>query len=121
MAKILLVEDEAFLRKIVRDILIQESHQVMTANNGQEALEIQPSSQFDLVITDLIMPEKEGIEMIVELKRMAPALKIIAMSGGGRNNPTDYLALAKGLGASQTLAKPFTREELLGVVNYTLS
>ena len=70
----------------------------------------------DLVITDLIMPEKEGVETISELRRRYPEIKIIAMSGGGMGGATDYLRLAKALGAGQTLAKPFTREVLLKMV-----
>jgi YesN/AraC family two-component response regulator len=74
-----------------------------------------------IVITDIIMPDKEGIEMITELKRDYPRIKIIAMSGGGRSGPQNYLEMAKHLGASRTLAKPFKHSDLIGAVQELLN
>ena len=74
----------------------------------------------DLVITDMVMPEKEGLEVIKEIRSLFPSLKIIAISGGGRVNPTDYLRMAKFLGATKALAKPISSEALLGAIIETL-
>mgnify|MGYP001486876547 FL=1 len=116
MARILVVDDEEGIRTLIRNMLVREGHQVTTACDGVEALRVVDSQAVDLVITDLIMPEMEGVEMISELRRRFPAIKIIAMSGGGMGGAVDYLRLAKALGAGQTLAKPFTREVLLKMV-----
>ena len=86
------------------------------AAGGAEALKLSCKGPFDLVITDLIMPEKEGLETIMALRRQSPTTKIIAMSGGGRNSGKDYLAIARLLGAQRTLAKPFSNAELLAAV-----
>ncbi|MDR3689276.1 MAG: response regulator [Fimbriimonas sp.] len=117
MARILLVDDEVEFRTLLRSLLVAEGHEVECASNGVEALETLHCSIFDLVITDLIMPEKEGIEMMMELRKESPKLKIIAMTGGGFGSANDYLSFAKALGAVKTLAKPFTRDEILAAVS----
>lgn len=116
MARILVVEDEDAFRGMLAEILSREKHEVTTAANGSEAIKLARASVFDLVITDLIMPEKEGIETILELRHISPSTKIIAMSGGGRGSAKDYLLAASQLGASRTLAKPFSRQELLDAI-----
>lgn len=116
MAKILIVDDNSSLLEITREFLLRSGHVAITAANGKQAVDLFTAQSFDLVITDLIMPEKEGIETIIELRRAHPTLKIIAMSGGGRRGADDYLALAQMLGASRTLLKPFSAEELLEAV-----
>ena len=120
MTKILLVDDNTTLLKHQGEFLRRSGHEVITATNGKEALGLMEKDQFDLVITDLIMPEIEGIQMIREIRRNHPNLKIIAMSGGGRGDAKDYLTLARALGASQVLAKPFSGEDLLKAINSTL-
>lgn len=112
MSRILLVDDDESFRKMLRITLGKMGHQVVEAPNGKEALKLFQDSPPDLVMTDLIMPEKEGLETIRELRRSNPMVKIIAMSGGGRVNPGDFLKVAKILGANTVLAKPFTNEEL---------
>ena len=92
-----------------------------TAANDNEALRLVQDNVFDLVITDLIMPEKEGIETIVKMRKKIPTLKIIAMSGGGLIAPEDYLVIARKLGVAQTLAKPFSGKELLAAVASVLA
>ncbi|MCH8237326.1 MAG: response regulator [Proteobacteria bacterium] len=82
---------------------------------------VETTDPFDLVITDIIMPEKEGVETIVELKQLHPSLKIIAISGGGRTRNMDFLKLAKQFGADSILAKPFSEDELMEHVNACLS
>ena len=122
MANILLVDDDAPLVKVQSELLRRAGHTVSVAGNGKEAMDLVADNDFDLVITDLIMPEKEGIETILELRRKAPKIKIVAMSGGGAWADTrDSLAMARQLGASLTLAKPFSGEELIAAVAQALS
>ena len=121
MGKILLVDDDDNLREIIGRFLRQADHVVTMAANGNEALRLVGDGVFDLVITDLVMPGKEGIETIMELRRKLPALKIIAMSGGGHFAPECYLAIARNLGVARTLAKPFSGEDLLAAVACVLS
>ena len=121
MAKILVVDDNNELREMTSRVLRNAGHIVTGATNGNEATRLVQDNTFDLVITDLVMPEKDGIETIMELHRKIPALKIIAMSGGGLIAPENYLVFAQQLGAAQTLAKPFPRDELLAAVDRVLS
>jgi DNA-binding response OmpR family regulator len=121
MAKILLVDDNDDFREQSSQLLRLAGYMVTTAGNGNEALRLVQDDVFDLVITDLIMPEKEGIETIVKMRKQIPTLKIIAISGGGLIAPENYLVLARKLGAAQTLAKPFSGEELLGAVASVLA
>lgn len=120
MARILVVDDEVGIRTLVRNMLVRDGHEVTTARDGVEALQVVDREAIDLVITDLIMPEKEGVETITELRRRFPAIKIIAMSGGGMGGAADYLRMARALGAGQTLSKPFTRDALLNLVGAAL-
>jgi CheY-like chemotaxis protein len=120
MANILLVDDEEQLRELLTFLLEDAGHSVQEAVDGNEALESYRNQRADVVVTDIVMPNKEGTETILELRRNYPDIKIIAMSGGGRNNPQDYLKLAKTFGANMTLAKPFTNEEFLAAINTVL-
>jgi len=97
-------------------MLETEGHEVMEASSGKPGLEIQREKAADLVITDIIMPGQEGIETIVQLRREFPETKILAISGGGKIGPEEYLLLATELGAQKALSKPFRREELLDAV-----
>jgi DNA-binding response OmpR family regulator len=120
MARILLIEDDDALRVVIAQALAHAGHEVLQASDGRQGLDIFHAAQFDLVLTDLVMPGKEGVETIIELRRENPSLKIIAMSGGmPRSN--FYLDLASHLGAQRTLAKPFTPTELLGVIDDLLA
>lgn len=122
MTNILLVEDEDQLRSMLRIVLENSGYRVQEAANGKIALDAFTLSPADLVITDLIMPDKEGIELIREVRRSSPAVKIIAMSGGGRINPRDdYLKLAKKFGADYVIAKPFSNREMLDRVKMVLA
>ena len=112
MPRILLVDDDADLREMLRVILISLGHEVIEAGNGREALHLCRTETPDLMLTDLIMPEKEGLETIMELRRLQPDVKIIAMSGGGRSSTQDYLKMAKQMGAAHTLSKPFSTAEM---------
>lgn len=116
MATILIIDDEEQIRKLMEKMLSWEGYDTLLAANGEEGLKLYNEKGADLIITDLIMPDKEGIETIMELKKIDPSVKIIAMSGGGKNDPETYLPLAKGLGALATLKKPFALDELLNIV-----
>jgi CheY-like chemotaxis protein len=120
MSRILLIDDDDAVRTMLRLTLAEFGHDVIEARNGVEGLTLFSAAGVDLVITDIIMPGKEGVEVIVELLRLHPGLKIMAISGGGRVGPTDYLRIARYLGAAKVLAKPFSNEELLVALNELL-
>jgi DNA-binding NtrC family response regulator len=123
MPKILLADDEEVLRSLLTIMLETDGHEVKAVVNGMEVLKavVKEDVPFDLLITDLIMPEREGIETIMELRKKHPSLKIIAMSGGGRSGADGYLKLALKLGAAAILEKPFDRQELLDTVRKVLA
>ena len=120
MARILVIDDEAMIRNLLTRILEREGYDVVTASNGEDGIKIHRENPADLIITDLIMPDKEGIETIMELRRDFQDVKIIAMSGGGKIDPETYLHIAKTIGALKTLAKPFDRKELLTTIRELL-
>lgn len=119
--RILLIEDDESLRALLRQVLAIEHYEVVPAADGREAMALAASQPFDLVITDLIMPHKEGIETIMELRRRHPGTRIIAMSGGGVGSGQDYLTMAGKLGASRLLAKPFGLDVFSAAVREVLS
>lgn len=120
MAVILLVEDDDYFRRVVHLVLQRAGYEVHEACNGEEALRRFAQLRVDLVVTDLVMPEKEGIETITELRKRNPAVPIIAMSGGGTIGANLYLQIASRLGAKRVLAKPFQNAELLEAVQSVL-
>lgn len=120
MAHILVIDDDEQVLNVVKEMLLIDDHSVETASNGELAFTLFKEQEFDLVITDLIMPEKEGLETIVDMRALRKDVPIVAMSGGGRIGPMDYLDTAKYIGANATLAKPFSRDELSQVVNKLL-
>ena len=120
MARILVIDDDKQVRLAVRWILEHEGYEVLDACDGKKGMEVFQGNSVDLVITDIIMPEKEGIETITELKQAQPVLKIIAMSGSGAVDPRVYLSVAEKVGAMRTLVKPFSKDELLETVSALL-
>ena len=116
MARILIIDDEPQIRSMLKLMLERDGYEVVEASDGVEGISVYRQNPADLIITDLIMPNKDGIGMIIDLKKEFPEVKIIAMSGGGLNKPDGYLKGAKKLGASYTLTKPIDREEILRVV-----
>jgi DNA-binding NtrC family response regulator len=116
MKRLLLIDDDEAFRRILAETLERAGYEVLNAENGAVALKLFQAQPVDLVITDLIMPEKEGIETMLELHKLQPALKVIVMSGGGRVDASDYLPIARQLGAARTLAKPFRSQEILDAV-----
>jgi len=121
MYKILVIDDEEQIRKMFSLILENEGYEVDTAEDGKIGCRMFGNKKYDLLITDIVMPEKEGIETIIELKRDYPELKIIVISGGGRISPKSYLNLAKGLGADKTFEKPVQRKDIIEAVRELLS
>ena len=117
MPKILLIEDDPDLRKMLCKLLERENYDVVAASNGIEALVKVQSLKPDLVITDIIMPEQDGIGTINELKKKYKDVKIIAISGGGKMLSEDYLQIAEMLGAKHSFAKPFDNSELLAKIS----
>ncbi len=121
MARILVIDDEDQIRIMLRRSLERHGYQVIDAPNGKVGMELCHEEPFDLVITDIVMPEKDGIETIGEIRRYFPETKIIAISGGGqRLKANDVLHTAGILGAQCTLYKPFQFEELLNAVRDVL-
>jgi len=120
MPRVLVVDDEPEIRRLVRRVLEAEGLEVEEAPDGQEAVEACHRRPPDLMVLDLIMPRKEGLETIREVKSDLPSLKIIAISGGGQGQPEGYLNLARHLGAERALAKPFLPMQLVQLVNELL-
>jgi DNA-binding NtrC family response regulator len=120
MARILIIDDESQIRSMLRLMLERVGYDVIEAADGMEGIKQYRDNPADLIITDLIMPNKDGIGTIIELKKEFPQVKIIAMSGGGVNRPEGYLDGAKKLGATRTLTKPIDRDEMLNAVRETL-
>lgn len=115
-ARILVVDDEAAFRGALRQMLEREDYEVIEAENGAHGLRLFRDSPTDLIIMDLLMPEREGLETIMDIKRDYPDARIIAISGGGRTGSLNFLPAAEKLGACATLAKPFERQHMLDVV-----
>nr|NJM00937.1 response regulator [Desulfobacula sp.] len=119
MKKILVMDDEASIRSMLKKFLEREGYFVLTAADGKEGMALF-DRYVDLVVTDLIMPEKEGMEVIMELRKKFPEVPVIAMSGGGRNSPESYLNTARLLGAGTVLEKPVQTGILLDAVKRAL-
>ncbi|MGE5419452.1 MAG: response regulator [Chloroflexota bacterium] len=117
MAKILVFDDEPSILLMIKKMLEKAGHEVEIALNGKEGMALFEKNRPDLLITDIIMPEKEGLETIFELRRQYPDLKIIAISGGGRIGPDGYLPGAKLLGANAIFTKPLIPKEFLQAVS----
>ena len=117
---ILLIDDEENFRCVLKQVLVNAGYEVVEASNGAEGIRYFNEKPADMIVTDIIMPEKEGIETIIELKKAYPDVKLIAMSGGGWYGTDIDFDMAKKLGA-RTLDKPFALQELLDAVNELLN
>jgi CheY-like chemotaxis protein len=115
MERILIIDDDPQILDMLGQILEREGYDIVKALNGKEG------NPVDLIITDIIMPEKDGIETIFELRKDFPDLKMIAISGGGRIEPEEYLFMAQKLGVQRTFAKPVARAELLKALRELLN
>ncbi|MCL2789115.1 MAG: response regulator [Desulfobulbus sp.] len=119
--RILVIDDDDQIRTLLRQVMEWSGYEVIEACNGREGVQKCRKQTADLVITDLIMPEQEGLETISLLKKECPHLKIIAISGGGRIGPEAYLPAARELGADKVFSKPFDVRELAEAVKELLS
>ena len=120
MKKILVIEDNLIVRNTVMRILQTAGYTVVTANDGLQGFEMFRKEQPDLVISDIIMPQQEGIGTIRQILAEFPGTKIIAISGGGRIGNTDFLQIARKMGAVDALPKPFDPDDLLGLITNCL-
>jgi len=116
MTRILIIDDEAQFRTMLRQMLERSGYEITEAVDGEQGLALLQQGSADLLITDILMPKKEGIETIFALKRDFPNVKIIAISGGSRQGGYQYLEHASHAGADHVLAKPFERDELLQAI-----
>jgi DNA-binding response OmpR family regulator len=119
--RILVIDDDGAVRGTLQHLLAALGYEVSCASDGQQGVEAFLLGEPDLVITDIIMPQQEGMETILAIKRRRPGSRIIAMSGGGRIANRDLLKMAHRLGADRVIAKPFSLDELIAVVRGTLS
>ncbi len=116
MRRILIIDDEPYILLMLKKMLEKAGYEVDLASNGREGMDLFHKHSADLVITDIIMPDKEGLELILEMKKNHPGLKIIAMSGGGRISPESYLECARHFGAEKVFQKPFRQKDLVSAV-----
>lgn len=120
MAVLLVIDDDAGMRKLMVRTLSAGNHQVIEAENGREGLKLMDQHKPDVVITDILMPQKEGIETIREVQERAPNTRIIAVSGGGMSHNLMFLDVARAFGADAVLAKPFRPAQLVDMVEQVL-
>ncbi len=120
MKRILVIDDEPLIRSMLKKMLERQGYLVILASDGSEGVKLFKRDPTDLIITDIIMPEKEGLEIIQEIRIESLEVPIFAISGGGRNSPAEYLDLAKLLGANEIFNKPFNKNEFLGAVKRAL-
>ena len=119
MAYILVADDSVTIRRRLRELLEEIGHQVIEASNGNEALEMLETHAVDLIVLDIVMPEKDGIETLIELSRRSIDLPVIAMSGT-KSGAVDYLETAKKFGADHVVDKPFSPKDILDLVTNAL-
>lgn len=120
MASVLIIDDDDMLRTLLADTLARAGYTVLQAGDGAQGLDLFRATSIDLVLTDLIMPVQEGVETMLQLRREAPHVPIIAMSGGVSHAPL-YLDIAAKVGARRVMPKPFTPRELVEAVNEVLA
>lgn len=117
MAKLLLVDDDADVRYALGKYLRRAGHEVVEAGDGKAALSLLKDHAFDTIVTDIIMPEADGIELVMAIRKRNPDLPIIAISGGSRLGSFNYLPMVAGLGAKVVLPKPIDPDVLLAAVD----
>ncbi len=116
MVKILIIDDEAPIRKMLTKLLMGEGYDVVSAENGAAAMKLFQKGIPDLIISDVIMPEKDGLEVLQAIQKNFPDIKVIAISGGGTGEAGIYLKFAEKMGASYTFSKPLDNSRLLSAV-----
>jgi DNA-binding response OmpR family regulator len=121
MALILIVDDDSQMLRLLSDVVELDGHQVLMAEDGEQALAFFQHQTPDMMITDILMPNKEGLELISEVREKAPQIKIIAYSGGGSADPESYLEFASGMGADRVFSKPMPLAELRAEISSLLA
>jgi DNA-binding response OmpR family regulator len=121
MPGILIVEDDKDLREMLKILLSKRKYTVLEASDGKEAILHFKPAITDLVITDLIMPDEDGLKVILKIKEIKPSIKIIAISGGGKAGPGNYLNVARALGADEVFPKPFSLNDLISKIDSILN
>ena len=120
MTQILVIDDDDLIRGLLRSVLEKAGYQVLEAPDGNVGIENFREQSADLIITDILMPEKEGLETIMEIRRESPDVKIIAISGGAKVGPFTYLKLAERFGAERVFSKPLEMRQLLQAIRELL-
>jgi len=120
MPGVLIVEDDKELREMLKLSLLRRNFTVLEAENGKAAITHFKPLITDLIVTDLIMPEEDGLKVVIKLRELKPSIKIIAISGGGKVGPGSYLNLAKALGADAIYSKPFSINDLIAKIEQLL-
>lgn len=121
MALVLIVDDDPTVLRMLTQVMQRDGHTVMQAEDGEVAMRLFRLQPADIIITDLLMPNKEGLELIAEAREIAPAVGIIAYSGGGKIQPENYLEFATGMGADRVFTKPVPITDLSVAVKELLA
>ncbi len=121
MPHILIIDDDATMRDVLSEMMQMEGFDATVAEDGLKALKLLEQSAFDCIITDIIMPEKEGLETILYVRKTYPDIPIIAMSGGARIKPESYLDIAIQFGARYVFSKPFEKKEFMAAIKNCLA
>lgn len=121
MARVLVIDDDEVIRMLLSRVLEASGHDVSTAADGRKGMAVFKMNPADVVVTDIYMPNQEGLATIMELRRSFPAVKIVAMSGGGMRSGMDVLPVAEALGAERILRKPFTPADVAALMADLLS
>jgi DNA-binding NtrC family response regulator len=121
MSTVLLIDDDSGMRDMIRRMLESAKYDVLDATSGVAGIALFRERRPDVVLTDILMPDKDGVETLREIRKIDPQARVIAMSGGGRAKYTNFLKVAKEFGATETIEKPFRREELLAAVARVLA
>lgn len=121
MSRILVVDDDLEIRSSLKKLLEAEGHEVVTAADGNSAETALATGAFALMVTDIVMPDRDGLEGIRAARKLAPGMPVIAMSGGGRLGSANYLRLAQAMGASEVKPKPFEFDDMLATVERLLA
>jgi CheY-like chemotaxis protein len=117
MAKILVIDDDTRIRRLINRILSAAGHSIIEANDGREGITLARGHQPSLIITDILMPGMEGMETLLEVRKIMPQTKVLVVSGSAGATQANYLAMAEKLGADAILAKPFLPNELTAIVD----
>jgi CheY-like chemotaxis protein len=121
VATILVVDDDRAVRKVIREFLERDGHQVVEATDGAEAIEAYSADKIDLMVLDLLMPNRDGFEALIDVRHRHPQARVVVISGGGQLGADLYLKMASQFGATEVLAKPIERDALLAKVHELLS